>query len=109
MNQRSMRHDMSPEIATKSLSALKDRKQEIISELKEIVGKNIFWKYFFRTILSLCRPLMIFEGCLDSIPSSWPGSPILFNFNLATHLPNWATYPPDLASIFLKTTHLPLV
>jgi len=38
MNQRSMRHDMSPEIATKSLSALKDRKQEIISELKEIVG-----------------------------------------------------------------------
>ncbi len=38
MNHRSVRHDMSPEIASKSLSALKDRKQEIISELKEIVG-----------------------------------------------------------------------
>jgi hypothetical protein len=30
---------MSPEIASKSLSALQDRKQEIISELKEIVGR----------------------------------------------------------------------
>ncbi len=47
MNQRSMRHDMSPEIATKSLSALKDRKQEIISELKEIVGKITFLEIFF--------------------------------------------------------------
>jgi hypothetical protein len=46
MNQRSMRHDMSPEIATKSLSALKDRKQEIISELKEIVGKHSFLNIF---------------------------------------------------------------
>jgi hypothetical protein len=60
MNQRSMRHDMSPEIATKSLSALKDRKQEIISELKEIVGKHSFWKDFFRTILRVCHPFMIF-------------------------------------------------
>ena len=42
MNQRSMRHDMSPEIASKSLSALQDRKQEIISELKEIVGTYAF-------------------------------------------------------------------
>ena len=39
MSHRSMRHDMSPEIASKSLSALQDRKQEIISELKEIVGR----------------------------------------------------------------------
>jgi hypothetical protein len=72
MNQRSMRHDMSPEIATKSLSALKDRKQEIISELKEIVGKNIFWKYFFRPIFCLCRPFMIFA--VLRIRDVYPGS-----------------------------------
>ncbi len=75
MNQRSMRHDMSPEIATKSLSALKDRKQEIISELKEIVGKYIFWKYFFPALLCLCRPIYDFLkycGSRTFIPD--PGS-----------------------------------
>ena len=36
---RALGHDLSPDIATKSLSALKGRKEEIISELGDIVGK----------------------------------------------------------------------
>jgi hypothetical protein len=98
MNQRSMRHDMSPEIATKSLSALKDRKQEIISELKEIVGKHIFWEYFFRPILRFCRPFIWVSGfelprpllTLSPILLTWPF--------LATHLPQSHSSPPSLAS-----------
>lgn len=35
---REVKHDLSPEIASKSLSALKDRKEEILSELGDIVG-----------------------------------------------------------------------
>ena len=38
---RRMSHDVSPEIASKSLQALEDRKEEIISELEDIVGKSI--------------------------------------------------------------------
>jgi hypothetical protein len=37
-NRRKNKHDISPEIASKSLSALKDRKDEIIMELGNIVG-----------------------------------------------------------------------
>merc|ERR1712013_252576 len=37
---RDMKHDLSPEIASKSLSALKDRKEEILSELGNIVGTS---------------------------------------------------------------------
>ncbi len=70
-----MRHDMSPEIATKSLSALKDRKQEIISELKEIVGKQMFCYYFYGTILRLCCPFMIFAVLRIPDPNFFhPGS-----------------------------------
>ena len=35
---RDIKHDLSPEIASKSLSALKDRKEKIMSELGHIVG-----------------------------------------------------------------------
>jgi hypothetical protein len=35
-----VKHDLSPEIASKSLSALKDRKEEILSELGNIVGSS---------------------------------------------------------------------
>merc|ERR1719356_2268381 len=37
---REVKHDLSPEIASKSLSALKDRKEEILSELGDIVGSS---------------------------------------------------------------------
>jgi len=37
---RDIKHDLSPEIASKSLSALKDRKEKIMSELGHIVGEN---------------------------------------------------------------------
>ena len=37
---REMEHDLSPEIASKSLSALRDRKEEILSELGSIVGRS---------------------------------------------------------------------
>ena len=37
---RDMKHDLSPEIAIKSLSALRDRKEEILSELGNIVGRS---------------------------------------------------------------------
>merc|ERR1711962_1781456 len=37
---REVKHDLSPEIASKSLSALKDRKEEILSELGDIVGST---------------------------------------------------------------------
>jgi len=37
---REIKHDLSPEIASKSLSALKDRKEEILSELGNIVGTS---------------------------------------------------------------------
>jgi len=37
---REIKHDLSPEIASKSLSALKDRKEEILSELGHIVGTS---------------------------------------------------------------------
>jgi len=37
---REVKHDLSPEIASKSLSALKDRKEEILSELGNIVGTS---------------------------------------------------------------------
>ena len=32
-------HEISPDLASKSLSALKDRKEEIITELGDIVGQ----------------------------------------------------------------------
>ena len=32
-------HEISPDLASKSLSALKDRKEEIITELGDIVGE----------------------------------------------------------------------
>ena len=35
-----MKHDLSPEIASKSLNALKDRKEEILTELGDIVGET---------------------------------------------------------------------
>ena len=38
--QRDMKHELSPEIASKSLSALKDRKDEILNELGDIVGES---------------------------------------------------------------------
>merc|ERR1719410_1655960 len=38
--QRDMKHDLSPEIASKSLNALKDRKEEILTELGDIVGET---------------------------------------------------------------------
>jgi len=38
VSNRRFSHEISPDIATKSLSALKDRKEEIISELGDIVG-----------------------------------------------------------------------
>jgi len=38
VQRRDIKHDLSPEIASKSLSALKDRKEEILSELGSIVG-----------------------------------------------------------------------
>jgi len=37
---RDIKHDLSPEIASKSLSALKDRKEKIMNELGHIVGEN---------------------------------------------------------------------
>merc|ERR1719166_949748 len=37
---REIKHDLSPEIASKSLSALRDRKEEILSELGNIVGMS---------------------------------------------------------------------
>lgn len=37
---REVKHDLTPEIASKSLSALKDRKEEILSELGDIVGSS---------------------------------------------------------------------
>jgi hypothetical protein len=37
---REVKHDLTPEIASKSLSALKDRKEEILSELGNIVGSS---------------------------------------------------------------------
>merc|ERR1719510_1344590 len=37
---RDIKHDLSPEIASKSLSALRDRKEEILSELGNIVGRS---------------------------------------------------------------------
>ena len=37
---RDIEHDLSPEIASKSLSALRDRKEEILSELGNIVGRS---------------------------------------------------------------------
>ena len=37
---RDLEHDLSPEIASKSLSALRDRKEEILSELGNIVGST---------------------------------------------------------------------
>jgi len=37
---REIKHELSPEIASKSLSALKDRKEEILSELGDIVGST---------------------------------------------------------------------
>merc|ERR1719447_2408425 len=37
---REVKHELSPEIASKSLSALKDRKEEILSELGDIVGST---------------------------------------------------------------------
>merc|ERR1719158_1730061 len=37
---RDVKHDLSPEIASKSLSAPKDRKEEILSELGDIVGSS---------------------------------------------------------------------
>merc|ERR1719460_2953416 len=37
-SRREVNHELSPEIASKSLSALKDRKEEILSELGDIVG-----------------------------------------------------------------------
>jgi len=37
---RDMKHELSPEIASKSLSALRDRKEEILSELGNIVGMS---------------------------------------------------------------------
>jgi len=37
---RDMKHELSPEIASKSLSALRDRKEEILSELGSIVGRS---------------------------------------------------------------------
>ena len=40
VQRRDMKHDLSPEIASKSLSALKDRKEEILSELGNIVGTS---------------------------------------------------------------------
>ena len=38
--QRDIKHDLSPEIASKSLSALRDRKEEILVELGDIVGER---------------------------------------------------------------------
>ena len=38
--QSDMKHDLSPEIASKSLNALKDRKEEILTELGDIVGET---------------------------------------------------------------------
>merc|ERR1719195_2124505 len=38
--QRDIKHDLSPEIASKSLSALRDRKEEILVELGDIVGES---------------------------------------------------------------------
>lgn len=40
VQRRDVKHDLSPEIASKSLSALKDRKEEILSELGNIVGTS---------------------------------------------------------------------
>eukprot|EP00092_Neocalanus_flemingeri_P054196 GFUD01063827.1.p1 GENE.GFUD01063827.1~~GFUD01063827.1.p1 ORF type:complete len:955 (-),score=170.59 GFUD01063827.1:2224-5088(-) len=40
VQRRDIKHDLSPEIASKSLSALKDRKEEILSELGSIVGTS---------------------------------------------------------------------
>jgi len=37
---RDLKHDLSPELASKSLSALRDRKEEILSELGNIVGRT---------------------------------------------------------------------
>merc|ERR1719500_2347054 len=39
-SRREVNHELSPEIASKSLSALKDRKEEILSELGDIVGSS---------------------------------------------------------------------
>ena len=44
---RRMSHDVSPELASKSLQALEDRKEEIISELEDIVGKNLYLDIYF--------------------------------------------------------------
>ena len=48
---RRLSHDVSPEIASKSLQALEDRKEEIISELEDIVGKYYMGEYLPRDLL----------------------------------------------------------